>query len=630
MTAKQINLYRLDTEALNEKLEMKNHNKIDSFVRMSTYSKSGGYEKIVLSVQEDGLEEAILYYDNSKSISTWKDFLKGATPVKEDAPKLKSLISREQQTVSFCLFLNFKNKGKPNRVFAFCGGSGHYLLGGLLSQMFGIDVITRLFDNKAISTLSTGENMLSGSVLSTKKNFRKNWRLDYEDDIGKIYSSLSSIIKSEILKPITVGLKIGKIDLITCVANNTFQLKKALDVKQSAILAKNINKLLNDYPEPRVHLSGVQRVQKSSSLTQQVHDFIIDKIHKYLSKTIPSLDFDFVPQDGSSDYLACSEFQLVSSRGRESLVNFDSLGFDLESIVKELHVTTEKFKDKKGKLLSLMDFKEALMDLYFKFLDQNDYPRRYRFIDLISGEVLINKTYYFKLETNIFIVVKEYIKKLNSTAEMVLNLVENKDLLAKYTWNKQQGKKDNEFTYIQKFFKDKEYLVSHTIKVHNIELFDILKIDHSEKKIYIIHIKDGLDVKMRDLHQQVFTSTVLIEESAKSDGGHLKELYKQIKKKSMTVHSAGRDYKVLYNKELIKHCKIIVKDYTENQFVEMFKSYGRIYCAALHAGGKASDSLPNKVKNSTSNIAKQSIVQMGRDSAQLVDFGQSLKIIEIK
>lgn len=625
MSTKQVNLYQIDVTFLNEKLEDLKKNKIESVFSFSNYSKASGYDKIKLDLELPTLEEAVLYFDNSKNVSPWKDFLNNISPVKADIQKLKGLLSKEQSMISFCLVLNFKTKKKDNRMFAFCGGHGRFLLSGLISNLFGIEVFMRIFENKEVIALSTGERMLSGSVLSSVKNFRKDWRLDYEDEIGKIYSNLASPVKTETLKPLMKGIKGPGAEVITCIGNNTFQLKRALTALDSARLASNINKLFDDFPKPKVYFSGVIKISKKSEEIKRLNGIVLKNIYEYACKNKSKLNFDFIPQEGENDFLACSEFQLLHSSKRKSVIDFESVGFDLQSIVDALLGLSNSPLKKEGVLLKYSEFEEAFLDLRFKFLDQNDVVRIYSLINLISGEINDDTKYYFKLETSYYEVVENYLKKLNEAAQNVVKRVENKELLHKWKW----GSADNEYTYIQKLFKEKKVVILHTIKIKNIELCDLLIIDEENERIHIVHVKDGLDVKMRDLHQQVYVSTLLIEESAKSDGRVLKDLYKAILNKSKKMPSAEVGYKINYNNQLIDHCKEIVEKYTEPTFVKLFQRYTRVYCAAVYAGG-GDKPFSEKVKSTTSNIAKQSIIQMRKDSSTIIDYGESLKIIEIK
>lgn len=104
------------------------------------------------------------------------------------------------------------------------------------------------------------------------------------------------------------------------------------------------------------------------------------------------------------------------------------------------------------------------------------------------------------------------------------------------------------------------------------ELFDLLKVDDENKKLYIIHAKKGFAAKMRDACSQILVSADVISRDLANEKKVLTKYYNEEWSKkelnagvSETVFLSWFDYDLIYVVLCSTNKEFVVEDFTKNR-----------------------------------------------------------------
>jgi uncharacterized protein (TIGR04141 family) len=99
-------------------------------------------------------------------------------------------------------------------------------------------------------------------------------------------------------------------------------------------------------------------------------------------------------------------------------------------------------------------------------------------------------------------------------------------------YNERQAGEDNFY------YGDKIFSLTDGGKV---ELFDLLKVDRANDTLYVIHVKDGFDGKMRDACSQIATSADVISRDVKTGKAALRKYYAKWKSHPNNLELVAED-----------------------------------------------------------------------------------------
>jgi len=154
--------------------------------------------------------------------------------------------------------------------------------------------------------------------------------------------------------------------------------------------------------------------------------------------------------------------------------------------------------------------------------------------------------------------------------------------------------------YNLKYLEENNFIVLDKMLGQNIELCDLLY--ETDNNIYLIHVKEGFDAKMRDVTNQVSISANRLWSDLKSDNHFIDAVYKR--------YSESDNFQ--YNS--------ISKD----DFHNMFKKDVTYVIAFCH--NRLNKKVSENIEDFKSNIAKFSIIQNMRE---MQSNNYPLKVIEI-
>jgi hypothetical protein len=122
-------------------------------------------------------------------------------------------------------------------------------------------------------------------------------------------------------------------------------------------------------------------------------------------------------------------------------------------------------------------------------------------------------------------------------------------------------------------------------------------------QLYLIHVKEGFDAKIRDLTNQVYVSANRLQNDLSTDSIFLKGIHES------------------YTKANPHHTFFTLDD-----FLNLFRNYEIIFAAAFCSGNVRKKVFKN-IRSFRSNIAKVSIIQAVNE---MRNFPYELKIFEIE
>ncbi len=124
----------------------------------------------------------------------------------------------------------------------------------------------------------------------------------------------------------------------------------------------------------------------------------------------------------------------------------------------------------------------------------------------LHGEIRHEKRSYFLLAGRWYEVDTSY---LELVSKEFLGLIEELDLPADHIGLRTWLKAESEDDYNENSVKGRPIVNGDRVLTDNVELFDTLTWD--DKRTYIVHVKRGFDVKVRDVRSQIVNSAYIIE-----------------------------------------------------------------------------------------------------------------------
>ncbi|MFC5271699.1 DUF6119 family protein [Adhaeribacter terreus] len=219
------------------------------------------------------------------------------------------------------------------------------------------------------------------------------------------------------------------------------------------------------------------------------------------------------------------------------------------------------------------------------------------FINHITCEISILNSPYFLIDDNWYKVRGDFIKAINDQCSTMIKINEWSSHPLTTPWPLDEM---DEGEYNLQYINTEGFIVMDKILGQHIELCDLLY--ESDDKIYLIHVKEGFDAKIRDLTNQVSISSNRLWNDLKSDSKFLTEVFERLLKSGNLKQSISKD-----------------------EFLKKFEKEIIYVIAFCHK--KNNKKVSENIEDFKSNIAKFSIIQSMRE---MQSNSYPLKTIEIK
>ena len=491
--------------------------------------------------------------------------------------------------LSFVLFAVVEDN-----IFAIVGGGGIRVLKRYLNHRFGLEFFEYLTipnEDQVVSMTSRG---ISGSLTSQSEIYRNGRTLTDCLSFTKIPTKINITLRKDLIDTVFDFIDFNN-ETIYAEIGSYFYIKHRITFHSLHDLLKRINEIIRDHqPTPlstfnKVHDPILKEKEFKSILLQNLLDDMFDKFGPGRVPNPYKFDIDFVHPSKLQDFYECDNYILKAKGAKFPFFETDNHA-ELYSEGLRFLFNNLEHPD------NLFEFSTALLGMHVIGYRDSKVSTHAMFIQHITCEIKHNNKPYFQIDNNWYKVKDDFIESIN---ERCINLLEKNYLspsILKRPWIK-----DNqvESEYNLSYIDDKNYFVFDTIVPNNIEFCDIMFID--ETTIYLIHVKDGFDAKMRDVSNQIVISA--------------NRVWNDISSGSQSYLESVID---LYNN---KHSSQIDK----GSILADFQGKKEIVYVLVFRSQNGDLPVKNRIANSKSNIAKYSLIQCMQDMSSLY----RLKIFDV-
>ncbi len=503
-------------------------------------------------------------YNELEKESYWKSFLPSSITEHHNF---------EIKKLSFVLFASIQNQ-----IFAIIGGGGIRVIKRYINRHFGIDFyeyLTTPSEDKIISLTVRG---ISGKRTEQHDKYRDGQVLLDSLDFSDIPTKINLILRDDLKNTVFDFIQFPN-EKIHIEIGSYFHLKHKVSFIELHQLFYTINEIMTNYkPTPltafvRVKDKGLIENEYQKNLIEQLvsdaeNMFSISKRKQAFKK----FDIDFLHPTKLQAFYECNKYELKAYQAK---VPFFTTSDKHELYKAGLKYLYEKVKDR----TSDFEFTGMVFGMRVLGYKNEELKTEAMFLHHLTCEISYMGKPVFLIDNTWYKVKNNFIESINKKCIQMLDVhCLHNDILYKY-WDRTL---DDEGEYNQKYNGEENYYVFDKILNQNIELCDVMF--ESENSIFLIHIKDGFDAKMRDLANQIQISADRLKTDISS---HEPEYL---------IGTIDR-----YNSETNNK---IDKD----EFISKFRTKEIVYVMAFKSNWPDL-SLNERIIKSKSNIAKYSLIQ---------------------
>lgn len=428
---------------------------------------------------KDEFEYRLYSYREDERDSKWADFF---------SQNLVRNHNFKKSHFSFVLFILTENQ-----IYATIGGSGIRVITRFLNERFGIDLYEK-FGNPILDKLiSYTVRSITGVSSEKQEILNTGTSVNQVIDLTDIPTKLTIPIKQEVLDTFFSFLNIDPTSNFLEIGSY-FHIKKKISFDELHEVLKNID-LINssDHINP---ISSFVKLKKTSSIIEELDDKLIDKIFdeiNYIANpaiydVYEKMDIDFLHPKNLQEFVECDEYQVFEPNKKIPFVISKNRFEIFENTLRKIAENP----------LNRTELKPYLRKLRMLGIRNGIRKTEAPFLNHLTTEVRLSKN-YFKIDNTWYEVNDNFIFKINGLCKELIkeNYLEYNFLNEK--WEK--GVKEGD--YNKKYASKKDFIVLDKILPENIEICDLIYLDHSNLKIYLIHVKNGFDAKIRDLSNQL-------------------------------------------------------------------------------------------------------------------------------
>jgi uncharacterized protein (TIGR04141 family) len=471
---------------------------------------------IFRQVPLEKIKSSTIYIGNFTSPPEWQSFAASIAEVP------KTMIN-QNNSLLYIIETKFS-------VYAITTGIAHNVIKGYIDSTFGLDVLSRLIDQKESNIKSVADKTFFGNRYGGNQFFSKEIQLINEKNLSSYFKEINSKISKKIIEE-KLGIKLkSKKKNYSIFAKDSFKLSKALDIFKLDELIGKIDELI--FVEGFTKINDFYKISDRSSEHKELQfEFLQELIGMFNTKDSAEISFnlplDIFSLDDSSIKSYYSSIPVITN------VNSDNIS-------EKVKVLFKMFKEKTKTKNELEIIKEFLRLNWV----QNTYENNevsYKLSEIVECQLKINEKNYYLLNGEWFLFEHSFIEKVNkSFKEKTGNIISQSEkslLLNKWENDVDEG------PYNASHFSTKNILVLDKIFARNIEICDLLIIE--ENDIYLVHVKKGLAGDTRVLCEQIIIASSAIQNYKEfNDTNFLEEYYRSIirKLKSEKLKSAAEDF----------------------------------------------------------------------------------------
>ncbi|WP_081319092.1 DUF6119 family protein [Microbacterium testaceum] len=454
-------------------------------------------------------------YRNDKSrpnTSGWVSFFDGS------GIKLKSIKNEMQHLVCFVVL--------GDDIFAYTAGQSAVVFERFTDIAFPIDVGRRI----AMAEVKGAKaSQITGSTLASNMQFRDARRITYTESLDTVWTALSGQLKPAVL------------DEKKLVEIFDVKTKMRLDVTSAVKLGPKV-----ETPEKMVALIRWLAKKAEGPLPADDGWSSLDAI-KVLS---PRKKKDLIAQlrrTLATRIFVDKKFDNLAVSHTDASLYDNATTYLVKQGGDTLLETSER--PALAEIVAVMDINMSDVVANFDAVristSNDDYGADYgtsgTLVNHLHGEIQDGTSTYYLLAGKWYEVDASYIEEVKKD---FIHLFETLDLPASNVGLKSWATADSEGAYNKKSVASANFINGDRVLTDNVELFDSLVWDGTD--LYILHVKRGFDVKVRDVRSQIVNSAQIIENDLRTGGAKLKEHHARLVSRGRTKMSQP-EFLALFN-----------------------------------------------------------------------------------
>ncbi|WP_367127874.1 DUF6119 family protein [Saccharothrix sp. HUAS TT1] len=402
------------------------------------------------------------------------------------------------QGVDACLFIS-----TDSSLYAITSGGGHHIIADFVDYSFPFDMAKRLISN---NFTAADVRDMTGSRTSRAETYRHTYSIDKSEAMDTIWKKLVGRLDAERLpegSPLRGFINPERPPAVEI--KSAFVLRQKLGLSDVCELVKALESLPEPTPEHLKELSFLDNlypIKNDKDLTCSLCEEFVENVRlALLVDEVP--DVDVLDPYEIISFKAASEFKLGRDRIGDSPPTIDEL---LPVLKNRLCRFLENRKD----------FYDHFITLTLSYrVDPDDKSKviRRKLFEYLHGQVDFEGKTYFRIDKVWYRSFGDFLENLKRDFIAEVFSRERPVLLGPdvefLPW---AGGSERDFNIAQA--KENDFYFGDEIfaKVDRgkVELFDLLKVDDENRKLYIIHVKKEFAAKMRDACSQITVSADVI------------------------------------------------------------------------------------------------------------------------
>lgn len=521
----QFSIYKINVEKVEETISLKEDENINDIKsKIIEYLRNcikKGRDNVLIS----DYDEFTLMLIKSKRNPIWKnmvEYMINNGKIIEDIDNKKII----NESTSYILFTIVDNK-----IYAMTGGRGANYISKFIEKNYGLYLIPKIVDKNNPIIRKVVENNITGNNLSTERITKNVTSVSMEDSLGSIYRELNIQVSKEIAKKLGVsGIEDNK--QISISSGDSVIIRKSISLEELKVILKTLSKL--EEKEDNFILNYFVPIRKKGIKLSYLKDIMIRSIlNNELDK------FQLVSDDISQYYFTSSKY-ILTKENESILVKTSPIEF--KDIIDTL-------MDDKGRLYKTR-IEEALYQYELGTMDENGetviVPDK--IINLLRGCIEDENYCYYLLNGTWYVFEEHFFNKLDEKYKLLYDNIqtESEKVVEKFNLTKEAN---NEDMYNGMFIEDRKIITVHKHEIKFIELADLIFYD--DDNIYLMCNKGEFNGEhVRDLENQINTSSKMIELVLRNDKNLIKQYYNDLNEKEKEKIQQD-DFLKLFNKQIV-------------------------------------------------------------------------------
>ena len=521
----QFSIYKINVEKVEETISLKEDENINDIKsKIIEYLRNcikKGRDNVLIS----DYDEFTLMLIKSKRNPIWKnmvEYMINNGKIIEDIDNKKII----NESTSYILFTIVDNK-----IYAMTGGRGANYISKFIEKNYGLYLIPKIVDKNNPIIRKVVENNITGNNLSTERITKNVTSVSMEDSLGSIYRELNIQVSKEIAKKLGVsGIEDNK--QISISSGDSVVIRKSISLEELKVILKTLSKL--EEKEDNFILNYFVPIRKKGIKLSYLKDIMIRSIlNNELDK------FQLVSDEISQYYFTSSKY-ILTKENESILVKTSPIEF--KDIIDTL-------MDDKGRLYKTR-IEEALYQYELGTMDENGetviVPDK--IINLLRGCIEDENYCYYLLNGTWYVFEEHFFNKLDEKYKLLYDNIqtESEKVVEKFNLTKEAN---NEDMYNGMFIEDRKIITVHKHEIKFIELADLIFYD--DDNIYLMCNKGEFNGEhVRDLENQINTSSKMIELVLRNDKNLIKQYYNDLNEKEKEKIQQD-DFLKLFNKQIV-------------------------------------------------------------------------------